>query len=337
MSHKLKTLIVFDTNSLRHTDGDKVVYATFEFGHPFKEIEQFILDSKLTDDVSVAIPEWAIIELKDQKERQYTEDIENLKKHFKRLKNLPHFEGLNTIDESFDCIEHIKNKCDEYLATKTSVSFIELEETKANEILKSMMDRVLRKQKAQRPFSQLSGFKDAGFKDNIIWESILNYDELSKFDKLIFLTKDGDYTGCEYEFRGRWGKHIEIIKDEARVIEELKKDYENYIEHRKLYDYAQSAYFKDYLQDILTPKSTIFFEDEDYVIENYKIVEYCEKVEMAEDEEGDFIMPIIFSKVIINAKKENGDKIDIPLEIQTKYSDIEYMNLDSTIGIENLS
>ena len=42
MSHKLKTLIVFDTNSLRSTIGGKVVYSNFEFGGAFKIIEEYI-------------------------------------------------------------------------------------------------------------------------------------------------------------------------------------------------------------------------------------------------------------------------------------------------------
>jgi hypothetical protein len=153
---------------------------------------------------------------------------------------------------------------------------------------------------------------------------------------LIFLTKDGDYTGCEYEFRGRWDKYIEIKKDEASVIAEIEKDYKNYIDFRQLYTYANSAYFKDYINDIFTPKTTIFFEDEDCIILNFKVEEYCKKVEMAEDEDGDFTMPVIFSRVIINAKKTSEDKVNIPLEIQTKYTDVDYMELFSTTGIEDL-
>lgn len=337
MSHKLKTLIVFDSNSLRSTIDGKVAYASFEFGGPFKLIEKFIADKELQEDVFIAIPAWAIVELKDQKQRQYAEDLESFKSNFKRLKALPHFAHLEVDDEAFNCGDHIQQKSEEYLASKSEVKIIELKEEKANDVLKSLMERVLKEQKLKRPFAHTGKFNDAGFKDNLIWESILNYAELANYHKLIFLTKDGDYTGCEYEFRGRWQMFIEILKDETSVIAELEKDYKNYIDYRHLYSYAHTEYFVDYINDLLTPKSMIFYEEEDCVIENFKVENLCEKVEMAEDEEGDFIMPVIFSKVIINAKKTNGDKIDIPLEIQTKYSDIEYMNLDSTIGLENLS
>lgn len=337
MSHNLKTLIVFDTNSLRSTDGDKVIYATFEFGGPFRLIEQYLLDNNLIENVSIAIPAWAIVELKDQKRRQYEEDLVAFKSNFKRLRGLPHFAGLEVDDTAFNCSEHVHLKSEEYLATKTAINIIELKEEKANDILKSMMTRVLKEQKIKRPFAHTGKFNDAGFKDNIIWESILNYEELENYDKLIFLTKDGDYVGCEYEFKGKWNKHIEIIKDESKVIDELEIDYKNFIEHRMLYDYAKKEYFIDYLNDLITPKTKIYFEEEECLIENFKIENPCLKVEMTEDEDGDFTMPVIFSRVIINAKKENDEKVDIPLEVLTKYTDVDYMDLVSTSGIEDLS
>ena len=44
MSYKIKTLIVFDTNSLRNTDAGEVAYSFFIFGRPFQVIEEFILE-----------------------------------------------------------------------------------------------------------------------------------------------------------------------------------------------------------------------------------------------------------------------------------------------------
>jgi hypothetical protein len=85
MSYKLKTLIVFDTNSLRSTDAGEVAYSFFAFGRPFQVIEEFILEKNLSEDINIAIPTWAIEELKDQKQRQYKTDIVEFKKLAKRL------------------------------------------------------------------------------------------------------------------------------------------------------------------------------------------------------------------------------------------------------------
>lgn len=46
MSYKLKTLIVFDTNSLRSTDAGEVAYSFFAFGRPFQVIETYIIENR---------------------------------------------------------------------------------------------------------------------------------------------------------------------------------------------------------------------------------------------------------------------------------------------------
>ena len=71
MAYKLKTLIVFDTNSLRSTEAGEVAYSFFAFGRPYQVIEEYILEKDLSEDIHIAIPTWAIEELKDQKHRQY--------------------------------------------------------------------------------------------------------------------------------------------------------------------------------------------------------------------------------------------------------------------------
>jgi len=41
MSYKLKTLVVFDTNSLRCIEAGGVAYSSFAFGRQFQVIEEF--------------------------------------------------------------------------------------------------------------------------------------------------------------------------------------------------------------------------------------------------------------------------------------------------------
>ncbi len=44
MSYKLKTLIVFDTNSLRKVDSGEVIYSSFSFGKPYEVIDVLFQD-----------------------------------------------------------------------------------------------------------------------------------------------------------------------------------------------------------------------------------------------------------------------------------------------------
>src|SRR5690349_23215815 len=42
-------------------------------------------------------------------------------------------------------------------------------------------------------------YKDAGFKDNVVWESLMHFDGVMDYDKVIFVSKDGDYKNCRSE------------------------------------------------------------------------------------------------------------------------------------------
>jgi hypothetical protein len=279
MSYKLKTLVVFDTNSLRSTEAGEVAYSFFAFGRPFQLIEEFILEKNLNDDIHLAIPTLAIEELKDQKNRQYLDDVNKYREVTQRLFGLPSFEKIPLPNPEFDCKKFIQEKADEYLVSK-EIKLLEIREELANTVLQSMIQRVMKEEKKKKPFAH-SGkyYKDAGFKDNIVWESLMHYEGIRDFDKVIFVTKDGDYTNCDKEFQAKWNKHFIIEKDENNVLVEIKNDYELYIKERVIYDFTQTDYFKDYLFDGLKPKTEICFEDENYKIENFEIVDVCSNVE----------------------------------------------------------
>jgi len=192
MSYKLKTLIVFDTNSLRSTDNGEVAYSFFAFGRPFQEIEKFIIEKKLSEDIHIAIPFWAIEELKDQKRRQYKTDIVDFQKLAKRLSGLPHISELVLPEVEFDCSGYIEEQAQQFLSTK-AIKLLEINEELANDVLRSMMVRVMKDENKKAPFAHSGKYKDAGFKDNIVWESLMNFDEVANYDKILFLSKDGDF------------------------------------------------------------------------------------------------------------------------------------------------
>ena len=229
MAYKLKTLIVFDTNALRSTEAGEVAYSFFAFGRPYQVVESFIIEKDLSEDIHMAIPTWAIEELKDQKHRQYKTDIQEFEKLSKRLSGMPHIPELTLPEEEFDCTAYIKEKADEYLATK-QIKLLEIKEELASTVLQSMMVRVMKDQKQKQPFAHSGKYKDAGFKDNIVWESLMHFDGVTDYDKVIFISKDGDYANCEVEFKDKWNRHIAIEKDENNAVAEIKKDYELYID-----------------------------------------------------------------------------------------------------------
>jgi hypothetical protein len=190
---------------------------------------------------------------------------------------LPHIPEITLPEEEFDCTTFIKEKADAYLATK-EIKLLEIKEEIANTVLQSMMKRVMKDQNKKQPFAHSGKYKDAGFKDNIVWESLMHFDGVADFDKVIFLTKDTDYGNCQVEFKAKWNRHIAIIADENNVLAEIQKDYDLYIRERAIYDYAQTDYFKDYLFDGLKTKTEIAFEDHNYKIENFEIIDTCSNI-----------------------------------------------------------
>src|ERR1035437_45487 len=70
-SNLLKTLIVFDTNMLREMLGKEVAYSKFSFGKAYDELNNFINENGLTNDVMLTVSTMVIEELKNQKKRAY--------------------------------------------------------------------------------------------------------------------------------------------------------------------------------------------------------------------------------------------------------------------------
>lgn len=328
MSYKLKTLVVFDTNSLRSTEAGEVAYSFFAFGRPFQVIEEFILEKNLNEDIHIAIPTWAIEELKDQKHRQYKTDIVEFQKLAKRLSGMPHIPEIALPEVEFDCTTFIKEKADEYLATK-EIKLLEIREELANTVLQSMMKRVMKDQNKKQPFAHSGKFKDAGFKDNIVWESLMHFDGVTDFDKVIFLTKDTDYANCQVEFKEKWNRHISISSDENIVVAEILKDYELYINERVIYDFAQTEYFKDYLFDGLKTKTEICFEAANFKIENFEIVDTCTNVERMPPNEDLEENVIIHSSIKIFFS-ENAEKKEQIVNAKTTLADEETKDIIET-------
>ena len=323
----LMTLIVFDTNSLRSTDAGEVAYSFFAFGKPFQKIEQFITDKSLDKNVHLAIPAWAIEELKDQKYRQYISDIEEFKKLTKRLSGMPHIPEVKLSEEEFDCSKYIKEKANEYLTAK-NIKLLEIKEEFANAVLQSMMRRVMKDKNNKQPFAHSGKYKDAGFKDNIIWESLMHFEEVDHFDKVIFITKDTDYSNCQFEFKSKWNKHIKITSDENNAIAEIEKDYVLYIAEKDIYEYCQTDYFNDYLFDNLKVKSEISIKEYNYKIENFEIIDKCNSIERMPPNEDFEENIIIYSTIKIFFKQGAIKKEEIVTSKTTLADDVSRDILD---------
>ena len=306
----LKTLIVFDTNMLREMLGKDVAYHKFTFGKSYNELKDFIVDNGLSDYVNLTVSTMVIEELKKQKKKAYLDDIRNLKEIIERLKGLPHInkDSMQIPNDDFDCEAFVEENARRFIE-ENAINTLTLEEKHANSILSNMIKKVTAVDSPDSPFAKTKHYSDAGFKDGIIWETLMHYEKVQDFNKVIFLSKDGDYKqNCIDDFKAKWNRFITIEKGESNVIAELKKDYGDYINEREIYNFAESDYFRQYLFELLKEKSEIAIDGVNLKIENFSITNLCAIVgrKPPTDDEDERI--VIYSEIEIFFTQEKQKK-----------------------------
>lgn len=247
-----KTLIIFDTNILRLQE-ENLEHDKFNFGYMYYEIKNFIKQYKLEQHVKLSISSITIGEMIHQRCELYKKDMDNYKALNKKLISVPAFSrnDINII-QGFNYKNFIETECKTFLQNE-KVNII-VNDGDNIEMFKNIILRAINKQK---PFKGKSP-SDAGFKDVLIWEGLLNYNSLNDFDNFILFTKDTGFDeSCENEFEFKTSKKIKILSTHGDIISELQILYDNYLPYIKLYEYATSDYFVDTLKNDIQKKTKI--------------------------------------------------------------------------------
>jgi hypothetical protein len=169
-----------------------------------------------------------------------------------------------------------------------------------------MLDKVLDIEDVKSPFRP----KDAGFKDNVIWESLIRYDDINKYDKIFFLTKDGDYKdNCYEEFKKLWPEQdIFIRKEPAQVIIDIERIYQEYLAEKEIFDFTESEIFKETLERDLTSKQKIDIDGNEYQISSFTINNYAVKIEKQLPDEDEVENITVTSDITIEYLFEDETK-----------------------------
>lgn len=321
MASERKTLIVFDTNKIRQTIAGGATYGSFDLSAEFKSLTAFIKDNNLTALIDIAIPRIVLDELLKQKIDQYCSDLSNLSLIMKRLSEIPgvDFSHIVLPAREFDCKLHLQPLIGKFI-NDNGIKLINLPEGKLVEIFKAIQERAI----AQRP-----PFKggDKGFKDTVAWESLLNYDKLADYDKVIFISDDKIFNEqCKEEFEVTAKRFISMNSSVELAITELGKDYQESIEKNKFIRLAESDYFKDYLSNETAGLRTIEINGVDIEISDLRIVNHFESVEYLKESEVE-ITPVIISSIKGKAKI-NGNEEEVNIKAKTY--------LDDAMGIDSI-
>lgn len=209
--------IVPDSNLLHVSFGTikTSLYGDFHLNQSFEKLIKLRDSDACNDTIQVLIPEMVLRELIEQKCTQYEKDIEAYNMIALRM---------GKVQEAFEPVSSYRNSAFEqakvFLATK-SVNIIPI---CGSTYWNYIVDKAILK---EAPFEGKEGKADKGFKDTVIFFSIIEYAQKNK-GSYYFLTKDGVFSGkakngsinrLQKEFFYMSGSSFHVITD----IEELER------------------------------------------------------------------------------------------------------------------
>ena len=212
------TNVILDTNLLYEYGKNEVKnYREFELSSNFDSIVNFLETNDISDKYKVWVPEIVFMELEKQRKEKYKVSIDNIKKEFEKIKDFKDVElKLPTI-----CYEEEIKQCIMKYIRNNKINVLKI--AKCEELFKIILERCINKKK---PFC---GGSDKGFKDVVLWESIIEYAKYnSTNEKFILITDNSSdfIKNLEQEFNDRTGKEITIyykIKDFQESIMEINE------------------------------------------------------------------------------------------------------------------
>lgn len=299
---EFKTLVIFDTNCLRKTSGDRVTYSEFGFGGNYWELKEFISRNNLKRLITLAVPCVVIEELTMQSKRDYFFDVEDIKSIQNRFGK---FGKISVHQEpDFDIDTRLEKEVGEFLASDAELTVLEMK--KDNDILDHL------KRKAFLNSLPFKNKGNSGFKDALLWANILHADVYEKYDRVYFLTENvRDFVGCEKEFLKKHGKEFEVVPYQHLEVL-LGNMYEEKVEDAPIYALVKSEYFETYLKENLQGMMFIETDQSGRPIES-KIL----KIDIVDvlydlkerDEIDDDGNPISFQDVtsVVNVFFDNGE------------------------------
>ena len=177
----------------------------------FDDIQGKIERHDVTDRFEQLIPEITISELFQKQTQAYKKEYEEIKKIYKKFE---HMYSVDLVFESeFEYEKFIEEKKQSYILQKGIKILPICGEGRFHKIVERALDK-------KAPFEGVDKQSDKGFKDALIWESMLEFAEKNE-GTYLFFTGDKRFKGeLELEFKDFTGNNIFIFgKDEKQKLD----------------------------------------------------------------------------------------------------------------------
>lgn len=205
----LKTYIIFDTNILYQKKYED--YSKFKLNQVFGDIRGKIERNDVESHFELLVPDITLNELFQQQVEKYEENYNSLISSYLTCKQLYSIDLK--IDEAFNYKSYLNEIKDQYIKANN----INILNNCSQSRFSNIVNRALNK---QAPFLGEKGNSDKGFKDAVIWESILEF-AINNEGEYIFLTHDKGFKDYLFkEFKEVTNKSITIYnKDQLRELD----------------------------------------------------------------------------------------------------------------------
>ena len=210
-----KHLLIFDTNALYVSYDKMPKFTDFSFSGTFKAFLDEIEQLDIYDIVAMAVPTIVWSEARKQNVEAYNKKVNELETTLMKA-SFP-FHHL-TREEKCDYEKHLDILIEEYKNSlqKRQVKVIDIE-LPSNKRFSSIIQRALSK---KPPFEGTNKESDKGFKDALLWESIIEYKKHNKATQIILYTNDSIFGSEELknEFRTLFNEEIIICGSRTESI-----------------------------------------------------------------------------------------------------------------------
>ena len=243
--------VIFDTNVLYHAYDKKADFSAFSFNSTYENVVGYINQLDIYERVTIVIPTVVWNEM----ERQIIDAHQSKIRDFREKATKHCFPEIEVTDKGdIDYSEFIHPIIEDYRTGLSSDinKVIELPIATATRY-SSIIERAFEK---KPPFEGRDKKSDKGFKDALLWESILEFSSKHNQAKIIYYSKDNAFgEELEKEFAHNYPEaSIVICATESSVRENLESwakeidiysytPIENYVEHKEIIDWLQSADF----------------------------------------------------------------------------------------------
>lgn len=239
---KYDYFIIFDTNVLYHAYDKRGDFTVFKFNNTYENIVGIINQLDIYDKVTLVIPIVVWNEMKNQIINAHEEKLKQIKQLLERF-NFPEIKVEEIKIENYsDYIEPVIQNYKKTLSSDIN-KVIDLS-IATNNRYDSIVQRAFSK---RPPFEGKDRKSDKGFKDTLLWESIIEFAENKQDCKIIYYSKDNIFNEeLEKEFISCYEEKVilYICKNE----EEVKNKLEEWAKEIDIYSYSPIQNYNEFIE-----------------------------------------------------------------------------------------